>query len=432
MHRLCALVDCNHFYASCERLRNPSLHDKPVIVLSNNDGCAIAMSPEAKRLGVRMGTPIFKIRSLIRQHDIHLVSPDFPFYANVSRQVVRCLRTFSPRVEVYSIDEVFMDISSVVVGPLDAWGYHVRETVLAEVGIPTSVGVARTKTLAKVAVDVAKKTPEYQGVRILLDRADQETLLKQLPVADVWGVGRRLQEHLGRMGIQTAWDLAQQPVARMRQRFSVLVAQTVAELNGVPCIDIQPLVKPPKSMMFSRSFGVLVYDLPTLQQILATYARKVCEKLRSHRMVAGHVTIFIRTNKFRAMPQYRNDITIALPVPTALTAQITQAGLLGLARIFQPGYGYHKLGVLLHNLSSQEAVQLNLFSAETVSEKHLSLMQAMDCVNARWGGGTLVYAAEGLKPPSWKMQQGYGPATQYGSFDEAVLMSDADTPLRFF
>lgn len=400
-----ALVDCNNFFVSCERVFNPKLEGKPVVVLSNNDGCIIARSNEAKALGIAMGDPLFKVRNLVERHGVHVFSPNFSLYSDMSSRVMETLYQFSSRMEVYSVDEAFLDLSGVNPADLASFGRRIRETVRQWTGIPISVGIAETKTLAKIAAELAKKSPKTQGVLNITRSPLQDLALRRTPIADVWGVGRQYASHLQRQGMQTALDLRQAKDARIIKRFGVVLMRTVYELRGTSCLGLVREPAPKKSITYSRSFGRLVTSFDAMAQAVSAYTARAAEKLRAQKLAAQALEVYITTSRFREWePQYRNTVVLRLPVATACTPQLLNTALTGLKQIYRDGYRYKKASVTLLELVPANQIQQNLF--DTLDRSRLTrLMQALDRVNLTWGSGTLRYAAEGLYKSTWRMRQ---------------------------
>lgn len=415
------LVDCDSFYVSCERTRCPEARSRPVVVLSNNDGCAVSVSKEAKALGIRTGVPIHTVKQVVKHHGVLLFSPDFPFYIACSEAVLACLEQFSPFLEAYSIDEAFLDVRGIrlpkATPTLQAYARAIQHAVWEKTQIPVSVGVAATKTLAKVAVYHAKRSVKAGGVLDLYQSPYIGVALARVPIAEVWGVGRRLQRRLEREGITTALDLAQQGHAWAKRFQNKPFAQTVAELNGIPCLPLADSQADPKSLIFSRSFGMAVDSLTVLQAIAATYTRKAMEKLRAQDMLVQQITVFIRTNPYREdQPQHRNSLTILLPAPTQSTVQVAQAVVGVLPQLIQAGFGYHKLGLCLSGLSPRGAYQLPLLASAENEWRQAAVMQAMDSINQQFSvpvGGTrfatpVQLATElAARPGQWAMRQNH-------------------------
>ena len=404
--RAIALVDCNNFYVSCERVFNPALNGKPVVVLSNNDGCAVARSNEVKALGVKMGQPWFQMRDLARQHGIIALSSNYALYASMSNRVMRILSDFSPDQEVYSIDECFLDLSGFRRRHLIDYGQQIRQRVRQWTGLPVCVGIGSTKTLAKLANHIAKKNPPFNGVCDLnaMPEAIRRDWFMRIEVGEVWGVGRKLTEKLNRLGIRTVQDLRDACPSTIRERFSVVLERTVRELNGEACLVLEDVSATKQQIMSSRSFGSYVTRLEELQEAVSLYMSRAAEKLRRQQSVAGAVFVYIRTNPHReGKPQYCNGMTIPLPQATDDTMQLVRVALWGLKRIYRPGYEYQKAGVTLSEIVSSNAVQQDLFG--TASATTSRRMAAVDAVNQKMGRHTLRLASEGTGQ-AWRMKQG--------------------------
>lgn len=395
MVRYLALVDCNNFYVSCERVFNPRLEGQPVVVLSNNDGCVIARSNEAKALGIKMGEPVFKLRSLLEQQGVKVYSSNYTLYGDLSLRVMTTLAQFSPQVEVYSIDEAFVDLTPFAYQDLTAYACQIQDTVRRWVGVPTAVGIGATKTLAKLANRIAKKHPTAQGVWQLTDTADSLALLGQIDVADVWGIGLQSSLKLNTHGIKSALDLRQANEHWIQQQLGIVGRRIVLELRGIACLPLQQCPPPRQSRMVSRSFGRPVTSLLELRDAIATYTSRAAAKLRQDELVANVLTVFVMTNTFKnSEPQYANSIAVPLPVATHSTPELIGHALQALKSLYRDGYRYKKAGVMLTGLIPAQACQLHLLDQRdrTHDEK---LMQVLDQVNARWGAGTLRFGVMG-------------------------------------
>jgi DNA polymerase V len=401
-----ALVDGNNFYVSCERVFNPRLEGKPVVVLSNNDGCVVARSAEVKALGVKMADPWFQMKDLARKHGILAFSSNYTLYADMSNRMMRVLSAYSPEQEVYSIDECFLGFDGFPAAELPIIGERIRQQVRRWVGIPVCVGFGATKTLAKLANHCAKKgLAGSDGVCDFgqMSKPELDSLYARIEVGEVWGVGRRLTERLVGLGIITVRDLRDADARMMRDAFSVVLERTVMELRGVSCLALEELAPAKKQIMSSRTFGAYVHSLPELEEAVSTYLARAAEKLRRQRSVAGAVQVYIRTNPFNEThPQYQQGITVPLTLSTSDTVRLTRAVLWGLKRIYRPGYAYQKAGVMLMDLHPAGQTQGVLFS--TASPGRPALMEVIDRANARWGRGTLKLAAEGVIKP-WQMKR---------------------------
>ncbi len=392
------LADCNNFYASCERVFNPSLAGRPVIVLSNNDGCVIARSNEAKSLGIKMGEPYFRLRDLVRRNGVAVFSANFTLYGDMSRRVMSLLRKFVPATEVYSIDEAFLDFSGMNPAQLDALGHEISRTVQRHTGIPISLGIAPTKTLAKIASKLCKQYPKLNGCCYLHRPEDVEKVLRRFPVADVWGVGRRWAQLLDRHGIRTAWDFTQLPPEWIRKRMSVVGLRMWKELRGEPCIGFEQHPADKKQIATTRTFDRDTDDFEELHRRIAQYVAASAAKLRRQRSVCGEVRVFLLTNRFREdLPQHYENRLRKLSVPTDSTLLLTSCAAALLREAFRPGIAYKRAGVILSEISSKNGVQTDLFDAND-RDRHDRLMKAVDALNERFGRHHLVTAAEGFEP----------------------------------
>lgn len=405
--RSIALIDVNNFYVSCERVFNPKLINKPVVVLSNNDGCAVARSNEVKALGVQMGAPWFKLKDLARQHGIIGLSSNYALYADMSNRVMSILSEYSPDQEVYSIDESFLDLTGFQSHDLIRYGQHMRRRILKWTGLPVCVGIGATKTLAKLANHCAKKRPVFNGVCNFNAMSDHEldVLLSEIGIGDIWGVGGRLTPKLQALGFNSVLDLKRATPERLRQQFSVVMEKTIRELNGTVCIELEEIVPAKKQIMSSRSFGVPVRDYVSLAESISLYISRAAEKLRCQQSFAGSIYVFIRTSPFKPDdPFYSNGLTIPLPSPTDDTRQLASTALWGLRQIYKPNYNYAKAGVVLGELMPAQGVQGDLFSQMKANPKSATLMSAMDSINRKMGKESIKLASEGFRRP-WKMRQ---------------------------
>lgn len=405
-----ALVDCNNFYASCEKLFRPDLRHRPVVVLSNNDGCVVARSAEAKALGIGMGVPVFQIRDTIRRHGIVVFSSNYALYADMSSRVMRVLEDLAPAVEVYSIDESFLDLTGVASAmALSDFGVQVQKTVGDWTGLPVCVGMAPSKTLAKLANYGAKKYPATGGVVDLSDPRRQRRLLALAPVEEVWGVGRRLTKRLHRLGMTTALDLARANPAVIRRHFSVVLERTVRELNGESCQALEAVPPTKQQILCSRSFGERVLTHEVMRQAISGYTVRAGEKLRQEKQAASVLTVFIRTSPFnRNEPQYANSATTTLPFPTDDTRLLLRAAQGLLKRLWRDGYRYSKGGVCLSGFHSPGVRQPGLFDTQKERPGSARLMATLDRINRRsphGAAGQVWFAGEGVKGQAWSMQR---------------------------
>ena len=394
-----ALVDCNNFYVSCERVFDPSLVARPAVVLSNNDGCIVARSEEAKALGIEMGKPVFQIESLLRKHGVAIRSSNYTLYADMSRRVMETLGRFSPAVENYSIDEAFLNLDGV--SDLTEHGHRVREAVIRWTGIPVSVGIAPSKTLAKVANKHAKRAGV--GVLALAEEGSQVEALRRTTINDLWGVGRRYSRMLRRNGFKHALDLREADDEWVLDRMTIVGLKIVHELRGIPCFEFNLETPPKKSLIKSCSFGRPVSTLNDLEEAVSVYATGAAERLRLQDGVARTITVFIMTNRFQTEnPQYASSATISLLSGTNDTRVFVQHALVLLRRIFRNGYRYIKAGVMLDAIESRGTAQLGLFDSER--EASVRLMQAVDAVNQRFGSDAVRVGSCGGRQ-RWRMKR---------------------------
>ena len=403
--RSIALIDVNNFYVSCERVFNPKLVGKPVVVLSNNDGCAIARSNEAKALGVAMGAPWFKLRDLAKQHGIIGLSSNYALYADMSNRVMSILRDYSPDQEVYSIDESFLDLTGFQSRDLIKYGQHMRKRILRWTGLPVCVGIGSTKTLAKLANHCAKKQSIFNGVcnfNTMTPSALTE-VLSRVDVGEVWGVGRKLTPKLQALGFNTVLDLKRANPERLRQQFSVVMEKTIRELNGTVCIELEDIAPPKQQIMSSRSFGQSVQDYNSLAESITLYVSTAAVKLRKQQSLAGSVYVYIATSPFKLdEKQYSNGIRIPLPNPTDDSRQLVNIALWALKQIYRPNYSYAKAGIVLSELVNRQHLQNDLFARLPSSD---ALMTVMDGINRKMGKESIKLASEGFARP-WRMKQG--------------------------
>lgn len=400
MQQVVALVDCANFYCSCERVFAPALQAVPVAVLSNNDGCIIARSEEVKALGIPMGAPYFKHREQLERARVRLFSSNYTLYADMSRRVMEVLGTFVPDVEVYSIDEAFLGLEPSSRGALMALGRSIRARVGRWTGIPVRIGLGRTKTLAKVALEAAKKTPDQ--VFSLVDAPEIDRVLEALPVGEVWGIGRSYRRLLASRGVHTARALRDLPDAWVRRHMHVVGLRTVWELRGTPCLPLDLLPPTRKGITRSRSFGKQVTTLVELQQGIASYMSRAAEKLRQYGLDATTVQVFITTKNYGQGPHYTGATGGRLEAATHHTPTLIKAALKCLGRIYRPGFGYRKAGVILSNLVPHVPEQGHLFLTRNPDDENL--MAVLDAVNSRYGAGTLFVARCGVRR-CWAMQR---------------------------
>ncbi|MDP3664115.1 MAG: Y-family DNA polymerase [Nitrosomonas sp.] len=425
-NRSIALIDVNNFYVSCERVFNPRLEDKPVVVLSNNDGCAVARSNEVKALGVKTGQPWFQLEDLAKKHGIIAYSSNYTLYADMSNRFMSILAVFSPNQEIYSIDECFLDLTGFRTKSLTHYGQQIRQRIKQWTGLPVCVGIGSTKTLAKLANHIAKKNLEFRGVCDLnaMSSQQQDEWFSKIEVGEIWGIGRRLAPKLQEIGIKTVLDLKTASTSQLRARFSVVMEKTIREINGTACIELEEINPPKNQIVSSRSFGMPVSDLASLEESVSLYISRAAEKLRRQQSFAGSVHVNIRTSPFNEKePYYANSMTIALPRQTDDTRILTKVALWGLRRIYRRGYRYQKAGVMLSELVPRQYRQLDLFGTISAADNQSSkLMSVMDQINARMGRGTLKLASEGFKQP-WKMKLGNKSPNYTTNWDELICVT---------
>jgi len=401
--KIFALVDCNSFYCSCERVFNPKLKNKPVIVLSNNDGCAVSRTDEAKALGVEMGAVYFQIKDLVRKHDIKVYSSNYTLYGDMSHRVMQILSEKSPEVEIYSIDEAFLSFTGMENWNLLKYANDIRETVLQQTGIPTCIGFGPTKVIAKIANKLAKKNKgQTQGIFDLTHTDQRNEIFKTFPVEDIWGIGRQSAKKLKERKIYTAYDLMKSDPEMIRKFLTVTGGRIVEELNGVSCLDLELDAEDRKQIVSSRSFGRQVADLYELQESIANHITNAAEKLRSQNLLCRHLTIFIQTNPFKTnTPQYFNSKSMMIPTGTSVTTKLISKASLLLDQIFRHGYEYKKAGVILNDLVKKDFMQTDFFNTYD-SPKDDALMKVIDEINRYHGKGTIKSASCGIDQ-FWQM-----------------------------
>ena len=391
-----ALVDCNSFYVSCERLFKPSIEKKPVVVPSSNDGCIISRSTEAKMLGIKMGEPYFKVKKIIKENDVKTFSTNFALYGDISRRVMKTLKLFAPQMEIYSIDEAFLDLSSIKNENLLEHGYKIRKTILQWTGIPTSIGIATTKTLSKAANYIAKR--EKSGVVDLINLKQIDKFLSNIKINDVWGVGSQLTKFYIKNGIYTACDLKNMHNGWVKKNTNVFGSRTAMELKGIPCISLDPSEEKRKSCCVSRSFEKKVTKLEDLSKAITSHSLNAAEKIRLDKQTVKKITIFIRTSPFQTNRNYyANSNSIELPIRTNDSIVLVKNALNVLESIYKKGYQYQKTGIILSGLKNVNSFNENLFSEINDEEKRIKLMKAIDCTNIKYGRHALSIAQAGVK-----------------------------------
>lgn len=390
------LADCNNFFVSCERVFRPELNGKPVIILSNNDGCVIARSNEAKRLGIKMGHPYFQLEALIKRHHVTVFSSNYALYSDMSQRVQQTLRSLCPATEVYSIDESFLNLQGIKEEELDTFGHLVSAKVLKNTGIPISVGISHTKTLAKIASKLCKQYPKLRGSCYMHRPQDIEKVLKKFPIEDVWGIGRRFSVMLKSRNILTAYDFAQQPLDFVRNKMHLGGMKTWYELHGRPCIEFEAHIPDKQQIMVSRSFSKEINTVEEITQQISLFTSMAAEKLRKQGSVCHAIQVFLLTNRFRhEQEQHYDNQLITLQAPSDSTVELVDIAVKTTAAIFRSGTYYKKAGVILTQFTPKESVQTVLFD-EVDREKHDKLMHAMDKINEKQGQRTVVVATSGF------------------------------------
>ena len=408
-----ALIDCNSFYVSCERLFNPKIRKKPVVVLSNNDGCIISRSNEAKALGIKMGEPYFKEKDIIVKNNVQVFSSNYSLYGDISRRVMRTLKRFNSDIEIYSIDEAFLDLSNFSDNAIEDIGHEIRSIVLKWTGIPTSIGIAKTKTLSKVANHIAKK--KQSGVLSLIGVENTDPILEKVEINDVWGIGKQLTKFYHQNEIYNAKQLKNKSNTWIKKNSNVLSSRTAMELRGIPCIDLETTTSKRKSCVVSRSFGQKIEKYQELKEAIAGYSLNASEKIRSESLVAKSITVFVRTSPFQnRYGFYSNSKTIDLPIATNNSIEIVKVALNALETIFKNGYRYQKAGVMLSHLS-ESSNNKNLFSSER-DEKINNLMKSIDNTNYRYGRSTLSLASAGVHK-KWNSKKEYSSKIDTADFN---------------
>lgn len=408
-----ALIDGNNFYCSCERVFQPRLQGKPLICLSNNDGCAIARSDEAKALGVKMAQPWYQIRHLEKSAGLVALSANFPLYGDMSARMMSLASELGDSQEIYSIDECFIGLKGIV--DVTQRAKNIRAKILQWIGIPTCIGIGQTKTLAKLANYIAKQTdrkpgsypPRLAQVCNLIELTERQRmyLFEHTDIGEVWGIGRRISQQLKEAGIKTVKDFVELDPGTIRKRFSVTLERTWRELQGQSCIDLEEIPAAKKEIAYTRTFGQPVRDLVSLTEAVTEFTSRAAEKLRKQHSLASSILVFIHTSKHRSGPQYARSITVPLVRPASDTHSLLSAALRGLRTIYKPGYDLIKAGVILMDLSSTIVQQTELNFSSSMSDKADQLMQTIDKLNDRYGRGTIIYGSAGIGKKGWAMNQ---------------------------
>lgn len=424
------MIDCNNFYASCERVFDPRLIGKPIAILSNNDGCVIARSEEAKEAGIEMGAPEFKYRTQFKEQGVVIRSSNYALYGDMSHRVMETLRYLTHDIEVYSIDEAFAELSTNIFPNLTDYGNLIRETIFKWTGLPVSVGIASTKTLAKVANHIAKKNPEYNGVFDFKAAPNKDELLESFPVSKIWGIGHGLTIRLNRFGIQNANQLKQSISNKkwVRKQMAVTGLRTVLELNGKPCSGLSVGRDSRKGILSSRMFGKPLYDLESIQEALSTFTTRATEKLRAQNSVASCIQIQLIGDKYdNIRGKYKFSAYSPLQVPTAHTPTMIQIAKKLAEKVFEPGRKYKKASVMLTGIIPQTEVQMDLFDPELYTQKQHQLMECVDKINAKFGRNHAAFAATGLHKEGdhrnkWLMNQNYLSKRYTTRWDELMVV----------
>lgn len=424
-----ALIDCNNFYASCERVFRPDLKNKPIVVLSNNDGCVIARSEEAKHLGIAMAVPLFEIKDLIKKHQVAVFSSNYTLYGDMSARVMNTLASVVPRLEIYSIDEAFMDLEGLAEDTLYDLGVLIRSRVKQWTGIPVSVGIAPTKTLAKIANHIAKSQAKKgigSGVHFLQNPLQINEVLQELPVGEIWGIGSNLTKKLHTNSIWTAAQLCKMPDDWIRKQMTITGLRTVQELRGIPRIALEEIPEAKKMAVCSLSFEKTTSDYETVKEYVANFAARCAEKLRKQNSVASNLTVSLRTNRFdpRAK-QYGNSESLAFKIPTSYTPEIIKVALQALAKIYQPGYGYKKAAIILTGLLPENNAQSQsaLFGEAhpLISAKQREMLNIIDHLNDKLGRNKIKFASQG-QDDKWQTKQAHRSARYTTQWEELLVV----------
>ncbi len=400
-----ALIDCNNFYVSCERVFRPDLNNKPVVVLSNNDGCVIARSDEAKALGIPMGAPAFEYQEVFKKNNVTVFSANFPLYGDMSQRVMSIISELVPEIEIYSIDECFIKLNGFeyITASLYDYALAIQQRVKRWTGIPISIGIASTKALAKVANHVAKKFKKETGCIYLIDSEEKRVkALRWLPVEDIWGIGSRLSKRLRNIGVEKAYDFTQLPENYVKKHFTIVGLRLQRDLRGISTLQLDE-PQPKKNIATTRSFESLYTTFEELRERIVTFASVCAEKLRKQHSYCQSVMVFLYTNPFREdLPQYKASIVLKLPYATHSSIELAKFAVKALQYIFKPGYAYKKAGVIVSDIIPDNCIQLTLF--EKRNERHIPLMQTLDRINARYGMQKIRLATQDTQRV-WKMKQ---------------------------
>lgn len=401
MDKLFALIDCNNFYVSCERVFNPKLENKPVVVLSNNDGCVVSRSNEAKSLGIKMGVPVFEIEDIIEKNNVYVYSSNYVLYGDLSNRVMSIISDFSPDIEIYSIDEAFIEIAVIDIEKIELDCISLKQKIFQSVGIPVSIGIGKTKTLAKIATHIAKKIEKNTGVFFINPQKEYDNYYKEIDVSEVWGIGRKYSKKLKLNKISTVFDLKNSTEEWIRKHFTVVGLRTVKELNGLSCINLEAVKNSKKEITTSRTFSKAIEDFEGLREALSSFTSKAAEKLRKQKSATNVIMIFILTNRFNKDKFYYNHAIIKLDSPTNDSMNLISKAILGLRKIYKDKCLYKKAGIMLADLVPEDHIQYNFF--EKFDGRKKNLMKTIDSINNSIGKGSLQFASEGIHK-RWKMK----------------------------
>lgn len=413
-----ALIDCNNFYVSCERIFNPRLEKKPVVVLSNNDACVVARSNEAKALGIPMGAPLFKWKKFCEEHSVNILSSNYELYGDISHRVMQVIQEFYPEMEIYSIDEAFIKLDGFNREQLFSDALELRQKIKTWTGIPVSIGISQTKTLAKVANYIAKNQRK-EGVFEFLDKDLQSEILSHFPLEKVWGIGSQISSRLEKLHIQSAKALRDSDPKKIRHYFSVVMERMVQELRGISCLSLEEF-QPRKQIISSRSFGKPITELQELEEAVSQYVATACIKLREQKSEAQGLSVFVQTNRFNERePYYSNSASLSFPIPTADTGEMITAAKKSLRHIFKPGYRYKKAGIMLLDLRPNTIKQQDFFTEK--NPRRELLMRSIDAINKTLGKNTVFHAAQGIRKP-WQMRSDLRSPRYTTRWDELLLV----------
>jgi DNA polymerase V len=404
MNKIFGLVDCNNFYVSCEQAFNPKLSNKPVVVLSNNDGCVISRSQEAKDLGITLGQPIFKCMDMVEKYNIQVLSSNFSLYGDISNRIMSTLSQICPDIEIYSIDEAFILLDSNQASNLEDYLKIIRDTIYKWTGIPVSIGAATTKTLAKVANKIAKRNKDLKGIFNLVDKPNLEEYLETIDVSDIWGIGRSFVKLLNKHGVYNAKQLSTVNDSWAKKYLKTPGLKTVLELRGIPCIELNDVVQPKKSIITSRTFGNDICNIQEMTEAISTFTTNAADKLRKQNSVASCVQVFVMSNPFKDGEKYFNSTIIPTKIPTANTLDLIRYALIGLKKIYKDKIKYKKAGVMLSEIIQNEGAKSSLFDDVYPESKDEKLMNVIDNINLRYGRNTLYPLSNGIEH-NWKMKQ---------------------------